>query len=88
MHTVETDTPRHRIIEPQDQLKDGALAGAGWSDQGQLFARRDAKRKTIENSYVRASRISKVYIAEFDRSGLRFRECRWPQRRLDLRLYS
>ena len=53
--------PRLRIVEPQDQVKDRALAGARGADDRDLLAGLDAKRHVVEHVGLGPRRIGKAH---------------------------
>ena len=62
-HAVERHGARLRIVEPQDQVEDRALARAGGADDRDLLARLDVERHAVEHVGLRPRRIGEADTA-------------------------
>ena len=59
-NAVERHGARLRIVEPQDQVEDRALARAGGADDRNLLARLDVERDAVEHVGLRPRRIGEA----------------------------
>ena len=86
-HAVERDRAGRRIVEPQQQMKQRALAGAGGADDRDLLAGAHRERNAVDRQRIRPRRIGEADIVETDiaarRHRQRARRCRRRDRRLD-----
>ena len=58
--------PRARIVEPQQQMKQRALAGAGGADDRDLLAGLDRERNIVDREHIGPRRIGEADIVEAD----------------------
>ncbi len=63
-NAAEPNLPRLRLVKPQQQLHQGALATAAGTDDRDLFPRRDAQVQPLENRFVL---VGEVQVAHIDR---------------------
>ena len=82
-HAVERHAAGERIVEAQDEMKHRAFAGAGRTDQRELFARPHVEGDAVEHRRVGARRIKKAHIAELDLAARGRRQLHGLRRRRD-----
>ena len=64
VHAVEADAAGLRIVEAQQQLEQGGLAGAGRADHGHRLAGADIEREMRQGGFVQARRIGEGHVVE------------------------
>src|SRR5262249_37305312 len=82
---IERNAAGGRIVVAQQQMKDRALAGAGWSDDCKLLSGPDVERDAIEGRDIRAGWIGKMSISERDFADRRTRQLPRKRWRCDRR---
>jgi hypothetical protein len=61
--------PRFGFVKAQQQLEQGALAGAARSDQGDGFAGTDVEREVVEGDLLGSARVAEPHPFEADRAA-------------------